>query len=307
MKNLILYIPLVFIVLSILVALHPVGNNSSESKKPAIEIKEFKIQPEPFLSLPALVDENSGMAYFRGLIWTFNDSGGPNKLYGINRNGEIQTEVTITNAKNVDWEDIAHDNDYFYIADVGNNAGNRRDLAIYKVAKKGLSTEGAQTSDASMIKLTYEDQTSYNSEAYAHSFDCEALITYGDSLYLFTKDWVEGYTVVYSLSKEPGEYIATKKNKFNARGLITGADISADGKHLVLCGYYQFRPFAWLFSDFEPGNFFTGSVSYLEMSELLMAQTEGVTFLTNDSIIISCERTPVIPQQIFLLPPFISN
>jgi hypothetical protein len=301
------YILLVIMLLGILMALRPEENYSSDSKKPETGITELKIQPETFLLLPPVVNESSGIVYDRGLIWTFNDSGGPNIIYGINRKGEIQTEVTLVNAKNIDWEDIAHDGNYFYIADVGNNSGNRRDLAIYKVAKKGLSTEGPQISEASVIRFAYEDQTSFTSEAHAHSFDCEALITYGDSLYLFTKDWVNGYSVVYSLPKEPGEYIATKQNEFNARGLITGADISADGKHLVLCGYYQFRPFAWIFSYFEPGNFFTGTNYYLDMGGLLMAQTEGVTFLTNDSILISCERTPVIPEQIFLLPPVINN
>jgi hypothetical protein len=307
MKRRICYILLVFIVLGTLVALRPSKNLNAVSKKSDNQITEIKIRPKTFMLLPPVVNENSGLVYDCGLIWTFNDSGGLNILYGINRNGKIQTEVTIANAKNVDWEDIAHDDKYFYIADAGNNRGNRRDLVIYKVEKKGLTTEGSETTEASVISFTFEDQTNFLTEAHAHSFDCEALITYGDSLYLFTKDWVNGYTVVYSLPKESGDYIAKRRNKFNARGLITGADISADGKHLVLCGYSQFKPFAWIFSHFEPGNFFTGKIYYLDMSELFMAQIEGVTFLTNDSILISCERTPIIPEQIFLLPPDINN
>jgi hypothetical protein len=41
----------------------------------------------------------------------------------------IQIEGTV----NIDWEDIAIDGDTLYIADVGNNANARRDLAVYAV------------------------------------------------------------------------------------------------------------------------------------------------------------------------------
>jgi hypothetical protein len=269
--------------------------------------REIKIDPQPFMLLPPELNENSGIIYDRGIFWTFNDSGRPNILYGVDRQGTIRSEITLSNGKNIDWEDIAQDERYYYIADTGNNRGNRRDLAIYKVAKSEIAIEGTQSVNAAIITFEYEDRTDFSVATHAHSFDCEALITLGDSLYLFTKDWVNGLTTTYSLPKAAGNYIARNRGSFDARGLITGADISIDGRYLALIGYNQFRPFGWIFSDFEPGNFFSANRIYLDMSSIFMAQTEGIVFLSNDSIIISCERTPLVREQLFLLPPVISE
>ena len=54
-------------------------------------------------------------------------------LYAINPDGTGLTKHKITGAINRDWEDIAQDSTYFYIADMGNNFGYRKDLTIYIV------------------------------------------------------------------------------------------------------------------------------------------------------------------------------
>ena len=82
-----------------------------------------------------------------------------------------------------DWEDLAMDEQFLYIGDFGNNGGNRQDMLVYKVA---LSQINPSTSNADMtqsLSVQYEDQTTFDNEAYKHNFDCEAMIVLGDSLY----------------------------------------------------------------------------------------------------------------------------
>lgn len=274
-----------------------------EAKNHRETLIEIKFTPEKFAQLPPELAENSGMVYDRGLLWTITDSGGPNILYGVTLNGEIVAEVTLAGASNIDWEDIAQDKNHFYIADVGNNIGNRENLTIYKVDKNQINLNGKQEAEAQKINFSYPDQVDFTPAPHAHPFDCEAIVSYADSLYLFTKDWVNGWTSIYSLPKSPGNYTAAKSAVlFNSRGLITGADITPDGNTVFLVGYNQFKPFAWIMGDFDPSNASSWKKVYIDIGSLLMAQTEGIAFVSKDTLLISCERTPVVPEQLFLLP-----
>ena len=67
-------------------------------------------------TLPETVAESSGAIFFNGKLITHNDSGNENRLYEVDTiSGAITRTVTITNAENKDWEDIAQDEEYIYI------------------------------------------------------------------------------------------------------------------------------------------------------------------------------------------------
>lgn len=101
------------------------------------QISNFKDKFE----LPDQVKETSGLLFFKGKIITHNDSGDSANLYELDSlNGNLLRTINITNATNVDWEDIAEDNTHIYIGDFGNNNGNRTDLKIYKILKSDLRT-----------------------------------------------------------------------------------------------------------------------------------------------------------------------
>ena len=86
--------------------------------------------------LPPLLYESSGVIFFNNKLISHNDSGNENKLYEIDTiSGEVVRTITIDNANNIDWEDIAQDASSIYIGDIGNNNGNRTDLKIYKISK----------------------------------------------------------------------------------------------------------------------------------------------------------------------------
>ena len=251
--------------------------------------------------IPNRLNENSGIILYDDLIWTFNDSGGSNKLYAFNFSGQLEKEVEIEDAKNRDWEDITHDKKHIYVGDFGNNNGTRDDQVIYKIKKKNIDKDEEQSVKSSQIKFDYANQESFKFRGSLTAFDCEAMINFNDALYIFTKDRSDNTTTVYKIPEKKGEYLIHPIEKFDVNGLVTGADISPDKSKLALLGYKNYRSFAWLFSGFEGDDFFGGEKVFIEMDKMINVQTEGICFMGNDSLLISCERSSSYLQQVFLL------
>ena len=77
-------------------------------------------------------------------------------LFYLNLKGEIVKTRNIKNIKNNDWEDIAMDDEYLYVADMGNNYDTRKNLSIIKIPKN-------QNSDSfEVINFSYPEQKSFN-------------------------------------------------------------------------------------------------------------------------------------------------
>ena len=188
------------------------------------------------LETPAL-DETSGLLFYNDTLITHTDSGGKAQLYDINpTTGTITRTVEIANATNVDWEDIAQDASYIYIGDIGNNSGDRTDLKIYKIAKADYNTtDGAVT--AEIIAFSYADQLDFTRQPNQTNWDAEGLISYGDKLLVFTKNWADNCTNVYAIPKTSGTHSAVLESSYPINGLITGADTSPDERVIYLVGY----------------------------------------------------------------------
>ncbi len=279
-------------------------NIRSKKKAPPLNLPpesvSLKIGPEPFISkLPNELNENSGLIFYDGLFWTINDSGGKNKIYGFDFLGEIQKRIELKNARNNDWEEIAQNKKNIYIGDFGNNFGNRKNLRIYKVDKDDLNKKHDDIK-AGVIEFNYADQHNFKSGMHKTAFDCEAMVELNKELYLFTKNWVNQTTTVYKVPEKEGKYSLQPYETFNVNGLVTGADFSPDEKILALVGYRDYVPFLWLFTDFKDDHFFSGKKSFIQMDSITDAQTEGVCFLNNNILLISCEQTRRFPQQVFL-------
>lgn len=247
------------------------------------------------------ISELSGLLVYDGLYWGFNDSGGLNEIYGFNKKGNIKKVLKIKNAKNVDWESIAQDSKYIYVGDFGNNKGNRKDLCIYKIEKKKLSDDKVQKIQADKISISYSGQKVFKFEKKAAPFDCEAMVEYEKNLYIFSKNWRDRTTWLYRVPKDEGEYNIKRIDMFNVKGLITGADISPDKTKLALIGYQNYKPFVWLFYNFSESDFFNGQSKRIDLGSIEGAQTEGICFLKNNTILISCEKTEDFRQGVFVL------
>jgi hypothetical protein len=256
------------------------------------------IVPETYIHLPdTILKENSGLILWNNHFWTFNDSGGKNEIYGLDFNaGKILITIQISNAKNIDWEDIAQDKNFIYIAETGNNLGTRHDQKIYKVRKKDINSNPIQEVKADSISFQFADQVNFTPSYHQTEYDCEALIIYHDSIFVFTKDWLRFITKVYGLPIKKGDYTVFPRDSFNVNGLITGADILPNGK-FVLIGYKNFHSLMWTFQKTRTK--FFSNPRFIDLGMLENAQTEGVCFSTTGDLFFSCEQTVNYSQQIW--------
>ena len=266
-------------------------NNDANVNVGSCTYNKVSIKPKFDANLGNRVHETSGLIWWDNQLWTHTDSGGKPALYAVDKStGKVLKIVTITNATNVDWEDIAQDDDYIYIGDFGNNEhGNRKDLKIYKVKKSDVKSKTAV--EAAVINFSYNDQTNF-AAAYPDNtnFDCEAMIAYGDSLFLFSKDWVDNKTRLYKLPKLPGTYTAVNIGELNVNGLITGATIIPNKRVIVLTGYNPLlMPFIYLLYDFTGDRFFAANKRKIGIKQSFL-QVEGICYLTDTNFYISNER-----------------
>lgn len=269
-------------------------NNSDKIKFTNIVYQPILVSAE----LSEKVNEQSGLLWYNNLFWVNNDSDCEPKLYAYNNKGEIKKEVEIANAKNIDWEDLTGDQDYIYIGDFGNNFGNRKDLRVLRLKKNDLGVSESSKVEIEEIGIGWADQDDFSMRKQSHDFDCEAFLVYGDSLFFFTKNWANHRTKMYVSSKNIGTHKLQVRAEFDVDMLVTGADVSSDGKLVALIGYKDYLSYLVLFYEFEGTDFFGGKSLRIDLSPLGGAQTEGIVFGENDSLYISTEETK-LPQSIY--------
>lgn len=235
------------------------------------------------------ISETSGLLWVNDSLWTHNDSGNETTLYCIDTmSGNVIGEKHIVNATNKDWEAISADSDFIYIGDFGNNNGNRTDLKIYKLDKSLFSQSNQLIADS--INFHYPNQGSFDWESHTHNFDCEAMIATDDSLYLFSKNWENKKTYLYSLPKASGTYAANLKDSLNVESLITDAAYHPETGEILLLAYSSnlSASYLHLLKNYTDNNFFDGIQMQINLS-LVMYQTEGVSFLDNHKLLFSNE------------------
>ncbi len=198
-----------------------------------------------------LIQEASGLVSSRNhsnILWTHNDSGNPNSIFAFDINGVDKGEYVLNGTTNKDWEDIAADDTYLYIGDIGSGRGEEVPYVIYRCPEPVSTLDGDSTiDDCKKIIYTYPDGNRYNSETLM--FD-----TNGD-LYIITKE--EGTTPValYKLPLVSQVWSNLDDDDFDAivlsfetiipqlhidgdllvdeLGEVTGGDIATNGNILV--------------------------------------------------------------------------
>lgn len=247
---------------------------------------------------PLSINETSGLLYFNHKLITHTDSGGENALYEIDTaTAQVLRTVYIANAVNIDWEDVAQDENYIYIGDFGNNSGSRTNLKIYIVSKSDFETTINDTIFASELAFSYENQTSFTPQNQNTNFDAEAFIATSDSLYIFTKNWVNQETNVYSLPKDSGTFVAKFITSFNVEGLITGADYNINNQKIMLCGYTKLaKSFLFEMKDFTFPFSFNGTNFRREITPKGSVQIEGICIAETNKYFLSSEKFLIKPS-----------
>lgn len=206
-----------------------------------------RVDLEPVCELPKALNENSGMvAWGDTLLWVINDSGNDPILYAINTRCEVLKEIWIDDAENIDWEELAEDQDgNIYIGDIGNNSNKRETLVIYKISREDLIRFPDTVRPVTTICFFYGNQSDFSVDKSNRYFDAEALFFYIDSLTLITKNRTypfDGKAYVYRIPAQEGNHrLMPVDSVFTGSGLmelhwISGADRLGDDRILLL-GY----------------------------------------------------------------------
>ncbi len=201
--------------------------------------------PQPELS--TLIDlqaseltESSGIAELNGQLWTHNDSGDQPRLFAFDLSGQLLAQVTVSGATAIDWEDICaftrDDRSYLAVGDVGDNNGQRPFVSIYVIELPDDWQKSLDKNQCLKLPITGTFQVTYptgavNSEALAYDPLTREFI-------LATKELLQSrlFGVDASRLTERQVQVAQGRGLLNLP-LVTAADISANGKHLVLTTY----------------------------------------------------------------------
>ena len=238
--------------------------------------------------LPKIINETSGLEFYNNNFITHNDSGGEPSLYVFNEMGEVIETIGLDKnpdfeIENNDWEDITNDNEYLFVADTGNNFGNRDNLNIIRVSKgTDLMVDG-------IIEISYSDQESFFPRP-KHKYDAEAIIVIEDKIALFSKDRENLNTDLYLVNKnQNGSQILTSEVSYDVNTLITGGDYDEDRNLLALVSYNSNgNQYLLLFKNFKLNNLENNTFKKFKIP-LEQAQIEAVKIIDEKTFWVTSE------------------
>ncbi|KQC32076.1 hypothetical protein AAU57_01115 [Nonlabens sp. YIK11] len=218
------------------------------------------------------ITETSGLETYNGNLLTHNDSDAKPVIYFLETNGIIKSQIEYREMTNIDWEDIAISDTDLYIADIGNNYGDRKDLKIYKIPISEIQNPAVQPE---ILTFEYDGQQSFTRQNQRHSLDGEAIVYAKDRLLLFSKDWVNFNTDVYEIETIKEKQKVTSLQNLDVDGLVTGATFNGSNR-VVLCGYNSsLNPFVAILK-LENGTL--QIVERIKLPVINGAQIEAITY-----------------------------
>ena len=201
------------------------------------------------INLSKKLDETSGLEIIGNQLITINDSGNNPILFYLDKNGNIAKERKIECCKNNDWESLAIDDEFIYIADFGNNYDTRKNLSIIKIPI------AENINESEIINFSYPEQKKFRRIYRRSEYDAEALISFEDKLLIFTKNKRKKITEIYSLPKNEGNYQAKKIGSLNTDSIVTGGDYDKATNTLALTSTIKFDEYyVLIITDFSLNN-----------------------------------------------------
>ena len=182
------------------------------------------------------------------LLWVHNDSGDDAALYAIGGDGRARGRVALPFSV-ADLEDIAvascpdRTGPCLYLADTGNNAGDRSDTAVY-VVREPVPDDDAFADDATATLIARIDAS--ETSGLPAGLEVEALVVFPDASALLLIEKVDGRLA--RVFARPGPLdedeafsevgaISTESPPVQFGRMITGADLHPSGKALVVRTY----------------------------------------------------------------------
>ena len=185
---------------------------------------------EETITLPPMLSETSGLFCADDHVLSINDSGNAPAVFEVSYSGKLKQTITLPIINN-DWEAVSADSDYFYVADIGNNKGQREQVAVYKVNQQNVK-------DIETLSIKYAANNVNSNIPYAHDFDAEAMVKKGNELLLFSKSWSSGITHVYRINEGESLQVLTPFAAISGLpGVVTGVDYDSGKQQYVIVGY----------------------------------------------------------------------
>ena len=234
------------------------------------------------IELPRYINETSGLEYYEDYLVTHNDSGNEPVIYYLDREGRFSFKRSFDSLTNNDWEDLASDKDFLYIADMGNNFDTRKNLQIVKVPID------PKINETEFINFYYPEQSEFEFRL-SSMYDAEGLISIDDYLLIFTKNRAKKITEIYKISKSPGSQIAEKIGSLDCRSIVTGADYNKDLKLLVLTATVSFEEYYILkLENFDPKKEINYQINMYEIP-LEKTQVESIKIIDKNTFWVTSE------------------
>ena len=231
-------------------------------------------------SLLGKVPESSGVAPADqpGTYYSFGDDGNSPTIYKLSTVAKLLGKIDL-GTENIDWESLSRDpaGNYF-IGDCGNNNSDRQNLRILRFRPE-------QPDKVTQIAFSYPDQKKFPPKKKERNFDCEASLWHDGQVWLFTKDRGQQRTSnVYTVPDQPGTYTAKYVTGIPIPGEVTDVALAPSGRKMVLLGrgeLFVLEGTTWdLLLHDTPRRIGLADIG----------QTEGVTFKTENSLIITTEK-----------------
>lgn len=252
--------------------------SSAQSKR--LKLKDFKIQ-----TLSDTLREISGLTELNHSIFAINDSGNSADIFQIKKESPYVQNVLKTNLVNHDWEAITNDGKDFYVGDIGNNLGNRKDLKVYKIP---LVNDSLQLKSVQEIPFYYPEQTDFTPKNISNDFDAESLTFVGDELNLFTKEWRSKKITRYKINHHLTENQPAEKLEDYQLGYVA-TDAHFYKEKLYIVGYTKsLRVFLTIFERDPNGLFFTKKPKKIKLGGAMrVGQLESVVALEHGLLLAS--------------------
>ena len=181
--------------------------------------------PESLGQVDDAIDEASGLAIgTSNTVWTHNDSGDTPRIFALDLDADLVGTWTLTDVTSGDLEDIAIGPDGIVLGDIGDNAGERSTVRLFRFAEPADPDDGGAITDVEEIEAVYDNGPR----------DAEAVVVDTDgAVYVFDKK-KDGDTRMYRLDGSTLVEEARFQVPDSANMAVTGADLTPDGDRLFV-------------------------------------------------------------------------
>lgn len=249
-------------------------------------------------ALPEGLNESSGVAWSRsspGVLFSHNDGGHEATLYALDTAGALLGEISLEGAQNRDWEDMAigtcGTGTCVYLADVGDNAGARDRIILYRTREPEILLGSPGTVETTL-------GASQTAEAFPMVLpdgprDMEALFVLpGEEVFFVSKGRHQRVTLYrYPPPLRTGETVTLEaiqsfsQDRLPTPRQVTGADASADGRTVAIRSYESLTFYTWKDDQLVP---MEGGRVYLRTLD--EAQGEAVALGPGGKVALTSEK-----------------